>query len=76
MFANAEQAKTQAEIVALRELLSDLSVAVHFDINYDDCWQYRQALQAVAKASRSIDGFTVRLTGHADREDQISTTNI
>ena len=64
---NAEQAKTQAEIVALRELLSDLSVAVHFDINSaTTAGQYRQALKAVAKASRSIDGLTVRLTGHAD----------
>jgi len=64
---NAEQAKTQAEIVALRELLSDLSVAVHFDINSAmTAGQYRQALKAVAKASRSIDGLTVRLTGHAD----------
>ena len=64
---NAEQAKTQAEIVALRELLSDLSVAVHFDTNSAmTAGQYREALQAVAKASRSIDGLTVRLTGHAD----------
>ena len=64
---NAEQAKTQVEIVALRELLSNLSVAVHFDINSAmTAGQYRQALKAVAKASRSIDGLTVRLTGHAD----------
>ena len=64
---NAEQAKTQAEIVALRGLLSDLSVAVHFDINSAmTAGQYRQALKAIAKASRSIDGLTVRLTGHAD----------
>ena len=64
---NAEQAKTQAEIVALRELLSDLSVAVHFDINSAmTAGQYWQALKAIAKASRSIDGLTVRLTGHAD----------
>ncbi len=64
---NAEQAKTQAEIVALRELLSDLSVAVYFDINSaTTAGQYRQALTAVAKASRSIDGLTVSLTGHAD----------
>ncbi len=64
---NAEQAKTQAEIVALSELLSDLSVAVHFDPNsVVTAGQYRQALKAVAKASRSIDGLTVRLTGHAD----------
>ena len=64
---NAEQAKTQAEIVALRELLSDLSVAVHFDINSAmTTGQYRRALKAGAKASRSIDGLTVSLTGHAD----------
>ena len=64
---NAEQAKTQAELVALQELLTDLSVAVHFDVNSAmTASQYRQALQAVAKASRSIDGLTVRLVGHAD----------
>ncbi|MDC3058246.1 OmpA family protein [Litorivicinus sp.] len=64
---NAKQAKTQTEMVALRELLSDLSVAVHFDINSAmTAGQYRQALKAVAKASRSIDGLTVRLIGHAD----------
>ena len=64
---NAEQAKTQAEMFALRELLSDLSVAVHFDINSAmTAGQYRHALKAVAKASRSIDGLTVRLIGHAD----------
>ena len=64
---NAEQAKTQAELVALQGLLTDLSVAVHFDVNSAmTASQYRQALQAVAKASRSIDGLTVRLVGHAD----------
>ena len=64
---NAEQAKTQAELVALQELLTDLSVAVHFDVNSAmTAKQYRQALEAVAKASRSIDGLTVKLVGHAD----------
>ena len=64
---NAEQAKTLAELVALQELLSDLSVAVHFDVNSAmTAGQYRQALEAVAKASRSIDGLTVKLVGHAD----------
>jgi outer membrane protein OmpA-like peptidoglycan-associated protein len=64
---NARQAKTQAELVALQGLLSDLSVAVHFDVNSAmTASQYRQALEAVAKASRSIDGLTVKLVGHAD----------
>ena len=64
---NATRAKTQAEMVALRELLTDLSVAVHFDVNSAmTARHYRQALEAVAKASRSIDGLTVRLVGHAD----------
>ncbi|MEC8694631.1 MAG: OmpA family protein [Pseudomonadota bacterium] len=64
---NAKHAKTQTEMAALHELLSDLSVAVHFDINSAmTAGQYRQALKAVAKASHSIDGLTVRLIGHAD----------
>ena len=64
---NAKHAKTQTEMAALNELLSDLSVAVHFDINSAmTAGQYRQALKAVAKASHSIDGLTVRLIGHAD----------
>lgn len=64
---NAEQARSQAEIAALRELLTDLSIAVHFDVNSAmTAGQYRKALEAVAKASHSIDGLTVRLVGHAD----------
>ncbi|MDC0882896.1 OmpA family protein [Litorivicinus sp.] len=64
---NAEQAKSQAEMAAFRELLTDLSVAVHFDVNSAmTAGQYRKALEAVAKASHSIDGLTVRLIGHAD----------
>jgi len=64
---NAEQAKNHAEMAAFRELLTDLSVAVHFDVNSAiTAEQYRKALEAVAKASHSIDGLTVRLIGHAD----------
>jgi len=64
---NAAQAKNQAELVALRTLLSDLSVAVHFDVNSAmTANQYRKALKSVAKASQEIDGLTVRLVGHAD----------
>jgi len=40
---------------------------VHFDVNSAmTARQYRQALEAVAKASRSIEGLTVKLVGHAD----------
>ena len=57
----------QAELVALRKLLSDLSVAVHFDVDSSMTAQrYRQALDAISEASRSIDSLTVRLVGHAD----------
>ena len=64
---NAARAKTQGELVAFRELLTDLSVAVHFDVNSAmTARQYRQALEALAKASRSIEGLTVKLVGHAD----------
>lgn len=64
---NAARAKTQAELVAFRELLTGLSVAVHFDVDSAmTAGQYRQALEAVAKASHSIDGLTVKLVGHAD----------
>ena len=64
---NAAQASKQAELVALRKLLSDLSVAVHFDVDSAMTAQrYRQALEAISEASRSIDSLTVRLVGHAD----------
>ena len=64
---NAARAKTQAELVAFRKLLTGLSVAVHFDVDSaTTAGQYRQALEAVAKASHSIDGLTVKLVGHAD----------
>ena len=64
---NAARAKTQAELVAFRQLLTGLSVAVHFDVDSaTTAGQYRQALEAVAKASHSIDGLTVKLVGHAD----------
>ena len=64
---NAEQAKSQAEMVAFRQLLKDLSVAVHFDVNSaTTARQYRKALDAVARASHSIDDLTIRLVGYAD----------
>ena len=64
---NAAQVSRQAELVALRKLLSDLSVAVHFDVDSAITAQrYRQALDAISEASKSIDGLTVRLVGHAD----------
>ena len=64
---NAEQVAKQAELVALRKLLSDLSVAVHFDVDSAMTAQrYRQALEAISEASKSIDGLIVRLVGHAD----------
>ena len=64
---NAAQVSKQAELVALRKLLSDLSVAVHFDFDSAMTAQrYRQALEAISEASRSIDSLTVRLVGHAD----------
>ncbi len=64
---NAARAKTQAELVAFRKLLTALSMTVHFDVDSAmTAGQYRQALEAVAKASHSIDGLTVKLVGHAD----------
>ena len=64
---NAAQVSKQAELVALRKLLSDLSVAVHFDVDSATTAQrYRQVLEAISEASRSIDSLTVRLVGHAD----------
>ncbi len=64
---NAIQAKQHAEITAFQRLLSDLSVAVHFDVDSAmTAAEYRRALQTVAAASNDIDGLTVRLVGHAD----------
>ena len=65
---NAAQVSKQTELVAFRKLLSDLSVAVHFDVDSAMTAQrYRQALEAISEASKSIDGLTVTLVGHADK---------
>ena len=64
---NAEQAKAEAELAAFRQLLTELSVAIHFETDSAmTAARYRQALEAVAKASTEIDGLTVELVGHAD----------
>ncbi|MBU26368.1 MAG: hypothetical protein CMD99_10130 [Gammaproteobacteria bacterium] len=64
---NAAQVTKKAQLVALRKLLSDLSVAVHFDVDSSMTAQrYREALEAISAASQSVDGLTVRLVGHAD----------
>ena len=60
---NAAQVSKQAELLPRR--LSDLSVAVHFDVDSAMTAQrYRQ--HSRSEASQSIDGLTVRLVGHAD----------
>ena len=64
---NARQAKQRAEITAFQRLLSELSVAVHFEVDSAmTASEYRRALAAVADASQTIDGLQVRLVGHAD----------
>lgn len=64
---NAEQAKAEAELAAFRDLLSELSVAVHFETDSAmTAERYRDALEAVARASQQIDGLTVDLVGHTD----------
>jgi outer membrane protein OmpA-like peptidoglycan-associated protein len=64
---NAERAKAQAELAAFRDLLSELSVAVHFETDSAmTASRYRQALQAIAHASQQIEGLTIELVGHTD----------
>ena len=47
---NAARVSKEAELVTLRKLLSDLSVAVHFDVDSAMTAQrYRQALEAIAE---------------------------
>lgn len=64
---NAAQAKQQAELAAFQQLLTELSVSVHFEVDSAmTAARYRQGLEAVARASKDIEGLTVRLVGHAD----------
>lgn len=64
---NAEQAKAEAELAAFRDLLGELSVAIHFETDSAmTAARYRQALEAVAHASQRIEGLTIELVGHTD----------
>lgn len=63
----AETAKAEAELAAFKTLMADLSLSVHFETDSAmTAESYRQALEALAKASQQIDGMTVSLVGHAD----------
>lgn len=64
---NALREKTQNEMVALRELLRDLSMTVHFETNSAiTAEEYRSSLDAIALASKKIDGIKISVIGHAD----------
>lgn len=64
---NALNASAEAELMAFRELLSELSLSVHFETDSAmTAGRYRQALEALAVASQRIEGMTVELVGHAD----------
>lgn len=63
----ASRIETEAEIIALEELLSDLSIAIHFAIGSSVTEDlYQESLLAIAEASNKIDGMQINLVGHTD----------
>lgn len=70
----AEAGAKDAQVLALRSLVTDMPVAVRFESNSAAIADtYTPTLDALAKAGKAVDGLNVAVVGHADPTGSDST---